>query len=532
MKARTLFLGLFTLLVLGGAGAGIWTFFQGMQKKNLFQEATTTEDLGQRVEKLKSFLLTYPDHEEAVQALSEAEKGLESQHYEKVSAVEELEGRIEALKGFLDQYPDHGEAKETLAKAEGEWKTLEDYRERFEASRSMAEKAASASTPKAWAEAAKAAEAAVAILDTEEARALIQTAKGNRSWALARLAETAGDLNGGVSFAEEAAKFLASDASLDQYRRSLTEKVKAYDQAVDLGRAAEGARDWEAARAAYEKASKINPGNPAPKEALERITDILRCMETLKAHFEIPSADVDQHGRPVTVRDGSRTDANTGLPCEIWLKDPKVEFVLVPAGEQAVTGGEGDGAKVTVEKAFYMGKYEVTNAQWKAVVKGHSFSFGENALPVVSVKWFQCKSYIDELNKRAGDGDDRPFTFRIPTEPQWEFASRAGSAGAYCGGDDEGTLAEFAWFKANAEDKAHPVGKKKPNAWGIFDIHGNVWEWCDSDKGGISQPVRGGSFKEEAKKCRCGHRIPQNPRRESKDLGLRLALELNIELPK
>lgn len=187
--------------------------------------------------------------------------------------------------------------------------------------------------------------------------------------------------------------------------------------------------------------------------------------------------------------------------------------------------------EVTLTKGFWIGKYEVTQEQWQAVgrLKNPSYDKGpEN--PVDGVTWKVLKPFLKKLGKG----------FRLPTETEWEYACRAGSTTRFCFGDDEAQLGDYAWCGKNNQVKTHPVGQKKPNAWGIHDMHGNLWEWCadwyaDYPQEPVTDPtgprvgerrvVRGGYWGSLPRECRCAKRRAINPQTQESLLGFRVAAD-------
>lgn len=244
-----------------------------------------------------------------------------------------------------------------------------------------------------------------------------------------------------------------------------------------------------------------------------------------------------------------------------------MEFVRIPAGsfqigspasEKDRDENEGPAHEVKIDKPFYMGKYEVTQAQWETVMgttivqqrKKSSLPWLSNRegpkCPMYYVSWEEAVEFC----KRLGDG------FRLPTEAEWEYACRAGSQTRFYYGDDPNysQLGEYAWYYGNSDNRTHPVGQKKPNAWSLYDMYGNVSEWCsgkyaikggyeiksdeqtDSDSRYLSYVIRGGSWLDKSNTCRSAIRRPGV---SSDTLGFRVVFtgdgnkeNLEIELPK
>ena len=220
-----------------------------------------------------------------------------------------------------------------------------------------------------------------------------------------------------------------------------------------------------------------------------------------------------------------------------------MEFVLIPAGKFWMGSADDDRAadsdekprhEVTISQAFHLGKYPVTQAQWQAVMGTNPSEFEGPDRPVENVSWKDAQTFIAKLNALEGHG-----RYRLPTEAEWEYACRAGSETAYSFGDDAGELGNYAWYSGNSGRKTHPVGQKQPNAWGLYDMHGNVEEWVQDWKGkyssgaavdpqgpeaGERRVLRGGSWNYGAEGCRSAHRIRFRSDYRADYYGFRLAL--------
>ncbi|MBF2055343.1 MAG: formylglycine-generating enzyme family protein [Candidatus Sericytochromatia bacterium] len=188
---------------------------------------------------------------------------------------------------------------------------------------------------------------------------------------------------------------------------------------------------------------------------------------------------------------------------------------------------------VTLTRAWYMQTTPVTQAQWQAVTGHNPSDFKGPDLPVENVSWNDIQTiFLPRLNA-LGEG-----SYRLPTEAEWEYAARAGSTQAYYLRDDASQLDARAWYNNNSLFQTHPVGQKQPNAWGLYDCHGNVWEWCQDGyhgpytadeatdplgaAGGLGRVMRGGSWFCNASACRSAARGYMPPETRIRLIGFRL----------
>ncbi|MBI4569094.1 MAG: formylglycine-generating enzyme family protein [Planctomycetes bacterium] len=221
----------------------------------------------------------------------------------------------------------------------------------------------------------------------------------------------------------------------------------------------------------------------------------------------------------------------------------KMRLVLIPAGtfmmgspdnEPERDADEGPQHQVNVN-AFLMGKYEVAQRQWRAVMGNNPSYFKDAGIfaPVEWVSWNDCKQFCEKTG------------LRLPSEAEWEYACRAGTTTRYSFGDDESEAGEYAWYGATSGGiTTHPVGQKKPNGWGLYDMHGNVWEWCEdeyhdsyngaptdgsawtSNKGG-ARVLRGGSWLNTARSLRAAFRDGRTPAFRNAYVGVRVSASVS-----
>jgi formylglycine-generating enzyme required for sulfatase activity len=219
-----------------------------------------------------------------------------------------------------------------------------------------------------------------------------------------------------------------------------------------------------------------------------------------------------------------------------------LEMVGLPAGQFLMGSPDSDPYAENHEKpphqvkvnSFAIGKYPITQAQYQAVMGNNPSHFKNNPQnPVEQVSWDDAQAFCQKLSQITGK------TYRLPTEAEWEYACRAGTTTRYYFGDNDNQLGDYAWYDENSNDTTHPVGQKKPNGWGLYDMSGNVWEWCEDNWHGnyIGAPddgsawldndndyliVRGGSWFDSPSYCRSAFRDYFNRRDLDFDFGFRV----------
>jgi len=301
---------------------------------------------------------------------------------------------------------------------------------------------------------------------------------------------------------------------------------------------------YRAARAGFEGVLTQARGEVGTLLALAKRQHKLRrydaALKTLGALLQAEPHQVEA----LTLRELVARD-KLGLPKELILElggDVKLVAVLmVPGkftmgsafGEKDRKSDEGPAHQVTISKPFYMGKYEVTQEQYERVMGRNPSSFKGPKKPVQNVSWHDAAAFCQKVGQGAAK------LVRLPTEAEWEYACRAGTQTRFLSGDDESQLSAFAWHDSNSDHTTHPVGWRKPNGWGLCDMHGNVWEWCldwhgNYEKSAAHDPqgpvegeyrvLRGGSCFDAPALCRSASRIRGNPVNRDYRIGFRVVV--------
>ena len=238
-----------------------------------------------------------------------------------------------------------------------------------------------------------------------------------------------------------------------------------------------------------------------------------------------PSKPQHRETRTLTLPGGAKMEMIYVAPGSFTMGSPRSEKGRAKSTDETQH-------RVTLTKGFWLGKYEVTQAQWKSVMGSNPSGFKGDNLPVENVSWNDCQEFIRKVNAEAKSqfGGEA----RLPTEAEWEYACRAGSAGAYAG---TGNINTMGWYRGNSGKKTHPAGRMRSNAWGFYDMHGNVWEWCSDWYGayaggsvtdpaggasGVNRVLRGGSWGDGARGCRSADRNWFSPGGRYRYIGFRL----------
>ena len=240
-----------------------------------------------------------------------------------------------------------------------------------------------------------------------------------------------------------------------------------------------------------------------------------------------------------------RKEALRAQPGRDWVvPELGLELMWIEAGTFQFSGEYGaKKVRCTLSQGFWLGKYAVTQGEYKRITGEKPSRFnGSDRLPVESVDWDDAMAYCEALNRKYVEQLPSGYRFSLPTEAQWEYACRAGTNTDYSFGDAENQLGHYGWYDGNSGDKTHPVGEKRPNPWGLYDMHGNVLEWCldwyeDLPAGSVTDWLgpatgsdrvhRGGYFAARAEDCRSGRRGGSFPDFGIHTMGFRLALSSN-----
>jgi formylglycine-generating enzyme required for sulfatase activity len=231
-------------------------------------------------------------------------------------------------------------------------------------------------------------------------------------------------------------------------------------------------------------------------------------------------------------------------PSLIWIT-PGTFLMGSPTNEADRSSEEGPPTQVTLTYGFWMGRHQVTQIEYQAIVGANpSFFIGDPNRPVEKVSWNDATNYCSQLTGQERLAGRLPagYSYRLPTEAEWEYAARAGTTTRFSYGDDPAytNLADYAWHASNSGSQTHPVGQKQPNPWGLYDMYGNVWEWCldwygHYPGGSVTDPkgpslsiafhvLRGGSYASAGQYCRSASRFSELPENRRDTVGFRVVL--------
>lgn len=271
---------------------------------------------------------------------------------------------------------------------------------------------------------------------------------------------------------------------------------------------------------------------------MEYKVNVRNYIHTIRSYLKREeSENSDVSGAPISSQiQAAFTSPSTGVE---FMEIPAGEFEMgTPSNEMDSSESESPVHKVTIKNAFLLGKTPVTQEQWEKIMGNNPSRFKGRDRPVEMVSWHEVQQFIEKINEKESTSK-----YRLPSEAEWEYACRAGTQTRYFFGNNTSKLKEYAWYVENSGTKTHPVARKNPNPWGLFDIHGNVWEWV-SDKfhenylGAPSDGTswqdadipdivsRGGSWYCTPDFCRSASRFKRKPDNNLGNLGFRVLREL------
>jgi len=286
--------------------------------------------------------------------------------------------------------------------------------------------------------------------------------------------------------------------------------------------------------------------------SIEYVSDLVqtngwRCLDLL----QLAAAEQSWIDPTVPVRGQRFYRVAVTAPKDMVFIQPGTFTMGSPANELDRSPDEGPQTTVTLSRGFWMGKCEVTQREYQAVVGSNPSQFsGDLSRPVETVSWHDATNYCGLLTQRERAAGLIPmdFEYRLPTEAEWEYACRAGTTTRFSYGEDPGytNLNKYAWYLDNGGGATHPVGQRLLNTWGLYDMHGNVWEWCQDRYGrysggialdpqgpgtGSSRVVRGGSWVSGNSSCRSARRLLYEPGQSENKLGFRVVLVPRAAVP-
>ncbi len=348
------------------------------------------------------------------------------------------------------------------------------------------------------------------------------------------------------------------DRAIADYNRAIQHNPNRAEHYNQRGVSYRNKGDYERAIADFNQAIKLDPDNAEYHYSRGLSYKLKGDRKAAKLDFQRAAELGNEEAKKELAKEETK---NTEEIPKTYTNSLGMKFVLIPAGEFIMGSEEHDFEKpvhkVKISKPFYLGIYHVTQREWYAVMKKNSSYFKGDDLPIETVSWNDVQEFIRKLNKKEGTN-----IYRLPSEAEWEYAARAGTTTRYSFGDNESELGEYAWYCENSgsrppkkgnhfghdkkdwfdnkwNGKTHPVGNKNPNLWGLYDMHGNVWEWVQDKwygdyndapadgsawegRSSVFRVLRGGSWRHGASRCRSASRHYRGPEARGSALSFRL----------